>query len=76
VPFCKSSGRFECPCHGSVFDLGGEYVQGPAPRGMDRFELRLDNGTLVADTTKLIAGPDRGTQDFLTPPLGPPCTRS
>jgi mono/diheme cytochrome c family protein len=43
---------------------------------MDRFELRLDNGTLVADTTKLIAGPDRGTQDFLTPPLGPPCTRS
>ena len=21
VPFCESSGRFECPCHGSVFDL-------------------------------------------------------
>jgi Rieske Fe-S protein len=21
VPFCESSGRFECPCHGSVFDV-------------------------------------------------------
>jgi cytochrome b6-f complex iron-sulfur subunit len=74
VPFCKTSGRFECPCHGSVFDLGGEYVQGPAPRGMDRFELRLDdNGMLVVDTGALITGPDRGKRDFLTPPLGPPC---
>jgi cytochrome b6-f complex iron-sulfur subunit len=76
VPFCESSGRFECPCHGSVFDLGGEYLQGPAPRGMDRYALGLTNGVLVADTGKLLPGPDRGTQDFLTPPLGPPCTRS
>jgi len=76
VPFCQSSGRFECPCHGSVFDIGGEYVQGPAPRGMDRFELGLTNGVLVADTGKLLPGPDRGNQDFLIPPLGPPCTRS
>ena len=29
VPFCESSGRFECPCHGSVFDLAGEYITGP-----------------------------------------------
>ena len=33
VPFCESSGRFECPCHGSVFDIGGEWIEGPAPRG-------------------------------------------
>ena len=33
VPFCQSSGRFECPCHGSVYNLIGEYVSGPAPRG-------------------------------------------
>jgi hypothetical protein len=43
---------------------------------MDRFDLRLDNSVLVADTGKLLPGPDRGTQDFLTPALGPPCTRS
>ena len=29
VPFCESSGRFECPCHGSIFDLGGRVHQGP-----------------------------------------------
>ena len=29
VPFCDSSGRFECPCHGSMFDLGGEWIEGP-----------------------------------------------
>ena len=39
VPYCESSGRFECPCHGSIYDLAGEYIAGPAPRGMDRYEV-------------------------------------
>jgi cytochrome b6-f complex iron-sulfur subunit len=73
VPFCDSSGRFECPCHGSKFDLGGEWIEGPAPRGMDQYELTLENGTLVVDTSKLTAGPDRGADQFLTPPKGPSC---
>ena len=60
VPFCDSSGRFECPCHGSKYDLGGEWIEGPAPRGMDRYDLSLVGGTLVVDTSKLIGGPDRG----------------
>jgi cytochrome b6-f complex iron-sulfur subunit len=76
VPFCQSSGRFECPCHGSVYDLAGEYIQGPAPRGMDRFALRLDGSNLIADTSTVLPGPDRGKQQFLTPPLGPSCTKS
>ncbi len=42
VPFCESSGRFECPCHGSIFDLAGEYITGPSPRGMDRYDVTLD----------------------------------
>jgi cytochrome b6-f complex iron-sulfur subunit len=75
VPFCESSGRFECPCHGSVFDIGGEYVQGPAPRGMDRYEVALVGDQLVADTSKLIAGPDRGASSFLSPPRGPTCEK-
>lgn len=32
VPFCDSSGRFECPCHGSIFDIAGEWIEGPSPR--------------------------------------------
>ena len=73
VPFCESSGRFECPCHGSKYDLGGEWIEGPAPRGMDRFVLKIDGGKLVADTSKLIAGPDRGAKKYLKPAKGPSC---
>ena len=73
VPFCESSGRFECPCHGSIFDLAGEYIKGPSPRGMDRYEVSLDGEELVVDTAKLIRGPDRDVQAFLTPPRGPSC---
>lgn len=73
VPFCQSSGRFECPCHGSIYDLAGEYIAGPAPRGMDRYGLSLDGDQLVVDTTDFITGPPRGTQDHLTPARGPSC---
>jgi cytochrome b6-f complex iron-sulfur subunit len=73
VPFCDSSGRFECPCHGSRYDLGGEWVQGPAPRGMDRYDLKLVAGNLVADTSKLITGPPRGANRYYKPPKGPSC---
>jgi nitrite reductase/ring-hydroxylating ferredoxin subunit len=73
VPFCDSSGRFECPCHGSIFDIGGEYVAGPAPHGMDQFELTLDGSTVVVDTSVTKTGPDRGAKTFLTPPKGPSC---
>jgi cytochrome b6-f complex iron-sulfur subunit len=73
VPYCESSGRFECPCHGSVYDLAGEYISGPAPRGMDRYEVTLDGDNVVVDTGKLETGPPRGADNFLTPPKGPSC---
>jgi cytochrome b6-f complex iron-sulfur subunit len=73
VPYCDSSGRFECACHGSIFDLGGEWIEGPAPRGMDHFELTVANDVLYADTAVLIEGPPQGQKKFLTPPKGPSC---
>lgn len=36
-----SNHRFECPCHGSKFELDGLYIEGPAPRSMDRFETTV-----------------------------------
>ena len=75
VPFCESSGRFECPCHGSVYDLAGEYIQGPAPRGMDRYPRSVDGDALVVDTTKTTQGPPRGEHRFLTPAKGPSCVK-
>lgn len=32
--------RFECPCHGSKFELDGTYIEGPAPRSLDRFPVK------------------------------------
>ncbi len=33
------TGRFECPCHGSKFEMTGDCIDGPAPRGLDRFAI-------------------------------------
>lgn len=33
--------RFECPCHGSKFELNGKYIEGPAPRSLDRFRTTI-----------------------------------
>ena len=73
VPYCDSSGRFECPCHGSIYDLAGEYIAGPAPRGMDRYQVSLVGDHVVVDTNVLLSGPPRGTNHFLTPAKGPGC---
>lgn len=74
VPFCQSSGHFECPCHGSKFDVGGEWIEGPSPRGMDRYELTVEGDNLVVDISKVRAGPDRGAKAFFKPARGPSCT--
>ena len=31
--------RFECPCHGSKFQLTGDYIAGPARRSLDSFVI-------------------------------------
>jgi cytochrome b6-f complex iron-sulfur subunit len=33
--------RFECPCHGSKFTNKGAFIEGPAPRGLDLFEVTI-----------------------------------
>src|SRR3990170_898916 len=73
VPFCESSGRFECPCHGSIFNLKGEYVAGPSPRGMDSFQVELEDGTVVVDTSSVVEGPAKGVLTMSGDPAGASC---
>jgi cytochrome b6-f complex iron-sulfur subunit len=73
VPFCDSSGQFECPCHGSVYNLIGEYLRGPAPRGMDRFPIQIKGDHVFVDTSTVIQGPPRGTLQGPGPSTGPSC---
>lgn len=73
VPFCESSGRFECPCHASIFNRQGEYISGPSPRGMDGFPVRVVEGTIVVDTGTVIEGPPRGRLTYDEGDPGPSC---
>lgn len=42
--------RFECPCHGSKYQKDGHYIEGPAPRSLDRFKttVTFDDGTTAS----------------------------
>lgn len=73
VPWCDSSQEFECPCHGSVFNRVGEYREGPAPRGMDRYATSVEDGVLVIDPDTVISGPSPGPETIDEPPAGPRC---
>ena len=71
VRYCASSGWFEDRAHGAMFDRLGRYVLGPAPRGLDRIEVRVIDGDVWVDTANLMLGP-RGSGD--RHPSGPLCT--
>jgi nitrite reductase/ring-hydroxylating ferredoxin subunit len=74
VPLCDSSKMFECPCHGSVFNIKGEYIAGPAPRGLDRFSIKIKGNTVTVDTGALMEGPAKGILTGPAEPAGPSCT--
>ncbi len=73
VPWCGTSQWFECPCHGSQYNRVGEKKGGPAPRGMDRFAMEVDGGTLTVDTGTVIQGPPIGTNTTGQEAEGPHC---
>tara|TARA_B110000438_G_C15781500_1_gene636532 strand:- start:27 stop:893 length:867 start_codon:yes stop_codon:yes gene_type:complete len=73
VPNCVSSQWFECPCHGSQYNQVGEKRGGPAPRGMDRFAMTVNNGVLTVNTGAIIQGPPIGTNTTGQEAEGPNC---
>jgi cytochrome b6-f complex iron-sulfur subunit len=73
---CLKNYWMECPCHGSRYDRLGTKVKelGPAPRGMDRFAMSVDDaGVLTLDTSKITLGPLPVSlgQPGLEPPKSP-----
>jgi len=52
----RQDGKFECPCHGSLFDANGNVVSGPAPRALDYLDLSISpDGQLVVDSQKTVS---------------------
>jgi cytochrome b6-f complex iron-sulfur subunit len=73
VPSCQTSQWFECPCHGSQYNLAGEKKGGPSPRGMDRFAMEVTAGVLTVDTGQIFEGPPIGTNTTGQEAEGPHC---
>lgn len=47
----EQEAKFKCPCHGSQFEIDGTYIQGPAPRSLDRFVVQAvdpETGEILA----------------------------
>lgn len=46
--------KFKCPCHGSGFYKDGINFEGPAPRPLERYAIRLaDDGQLEVDKSRI-----------------------
>ncbi|NUQ64311.1 MAG: ubiquinol-cytochrome c reductase iron-sulfur subunit [Pirellulales bacterium] len=46
--------KFKCPCHGSGFSMDGVNFEGPAPRPLERYAIRIaDDGQLEVDTSRI-----------------------
>ncbi len=50
VPFRDDCHSFKCPCHGSHYNVDGEYLDGPAPRSLDRFAVTFQGADLIVNT--------------------------
>lgn len=72
VPWCATSVGFECPCHGSKYNVIGEYFAGPAPRNLDRFAVEVQGDRFIIKTGTILETPRAHalTVDY---PQGPSC---
>jgi cytochrome b6-f complex iron-sulfur subunit len=70
VPFRDDCNSFKCPCHGSHYNVDGEYLDGPAPRSLDRWKMSFQGTDVLVDTGTLnntVPHPDATTR-IIAPP--------
>jgi menaquinol-cytochrome c reductase iron-sulfur subunit len=48
--------NFLCPCHTSAFGVDGKVLSGPAPRPLDRYELKLQGSKLLLGGIREVEG--------------------
>jgi len=52
VPWNADEKRFVCPCHASAFSITGDVSSPPAPRALDYYSVRIENGVVKVDLSK------------------------
>ena len=70
VPFRNDCVSFKCPCHGSHYNVDGEFLDGPAPRSLDRFAMSFSSGNVIVSTGTLnntVPHPDSTTRIIASP---------
>ena len=70
VPYRDDCFSFKCPCHGSHYNVDGEFIDGPAPRSLDRFQIVIQGDDVVVNTGVLnqtVPHPDTTTQIIAAP---------
>ena len=53
VPWNDAEKLFHCPCHGSIYELTGQNIAGPAPRPLDYMEIKVNGDQIIVDTGKI-----------------------
>ncbi|MBZ5584952.1 MAG: ubiquinol-cytochrome c reductase iron-sulfur subunit [Acidobacteriia bacterium] len=43
----EAKNEFVCPCHNSIFDVEGRVLSGPAPRPLDRYDVKVEGGKVL-----------------------------
>ncbi len=51
VTWNEEEEKFVCPCHGSSFNLRGEVLTAPAPRPLDCYPVRIENGIVKVEVS-------------------------
>jgi menaquinol-cytochrome c reductase iron-sulfur subunit len=46
VRWISEEEQFFCPCHTAVFDKNGDVAEGPPPRPLDRYEVKIEDDQL------------------------------
>jgi hypothetical protein len=74
VTWCPTSGYFGSNSLGSRFDPEGTLVRGPAPRGLDRYDLTIGaDGQVVINFFSLTTALQQARVERVLPPVGPDC---
>jgi cytochrome b6-f complex iron-sulfur subunit len=50
VPWVQEQNAFVCPCHNSQFTQEGDVLNPPAPRPLDLFPVKIENGVVFVNT--------------------------